>query len=77
MNPDRRKRLAEIHQVLQDWSSALQEAHDEEQDHFDQMPENLQGSERGEKSEAAADALRYAINALNEAMDQIEEAMGT
>ena len=39
------------------------------------MPENLQGSERYEKMEEAADALSDAMEKIGEAMEQIRVAI--
>lgn len=48
--------------------------HDEEEEYKDNMPENLQSSERYEKAEAAVDALGSAVSSLEEVLDYIEEA---
>ena len=51
----------------------------EEQESLDNMPENLQGSERYEISEAAVDSLDEAHDALEEiknALDYLNEAKG-
>lgn len=42
----------------------------------DNIPENLQSSERYERAEAAVDALYSAVSSLEEALDYIEEAQG-
>ena len=45
---------------------------DEEQDYYDNIPENLQYSQRAEDSEAAIDNLDEALDLLNEAYDAEE-----
>ena len=47
---------------------------DAEQDCLDNMPENLQYSERYEKMEAAIDNLETAVERIDEAKDCLEEA---
>ncbi len=45
----------------------------EEQDAYDNMPENLQYSMRGEESSDAIDSLQEAVDALDEATDIFNE----
>lgn len=49
-------------------------ARDEEQDCLDNMPENLEYSDRYEKMENAVDKLEDAISSIEEARDALEEA---
>lgn len=46
----------------------------QEEDALDNMPENLQGSERYEKIEAAADLLNDASECIDSAIEKINEA---
>jgi uncharacterized coiled-coil DUF342 family protein len=71
MNNQRRKQISAILNELADLRSRVEELQNEEQDYFDNMPENLQQSERGEKAEQAASRLEDALTAL----DEIEEAL--
>lgn len=57
MNASRRKRIEEAKGILES-------VRDEEQEAYDNMPENFQNGERGEKSQAAIDALENAISEL-------------
>lgn len=52
----------------------LSSALDAEQDCYDNIPENLQESERCEKMEEAIDNLESAIEKLSEAKDYISDA---
>ena len=45
----------------------------DEQDYFDMMPENLQGSMNGMNSEEAIDKMDDAIACVEEAIEAIEE----
>lgn len=47
---------------------------DGEEDALDNMPENLQGSERYEKIEAAVDLLNDASECIDAAIEKINEA---
>ena len=46
---------------------------DEEQDAYDNIPENLQYSRRGEESEEAIDSLQEAYDFLDEINEQMSE----
>ena len=47
---------------------------DEEEDAFDNIPENLQGSERYEKTEDAIDCLNDASENIDAAIEKLNEA---
>lgn len=72
MNNARRKQIASIKTEIEEKLSLLQELQEEEQDYFDNMPENLQYSERGEKSEQAADDLQNIIDEIQSQLEELE-----
>lgn len=72
MNKQRRARLSEAHSLLGRAVSIVERAKDEEQDSFDNLPENLQSSERGELMEEAIDELQTAIDSISDAMEHID-----
>lgn len=74
MNNLRRKTLQNLYDIIANAKDNLDEVRDEEECYKDNMPENLQGSERYERSEEAIDALESAISSLEDALDSIEEA---
>lgn len=74
MNSKRRKMIYEIIRDLQSALYRLESVKDEEEYYFDNMPENLQGSIRGEESQDAINALEDAYDSLSEAIDSIELA---
>lgn len=76
MNNDRRKRIGAVLGELQVQLEALQGLAEEEREAYDNMPEGLQQSERGEASSAAADALGSAVSDLESAIASLEEAGG-
>lgn len=74
MNNLRRKTLQDLYDIIANAKDNLDEVRDEEECYKDNMPENLQGSERYERAEEAIDALESAISSLEDALDSIEEA---
>ena len=74
MNKARRKTLQELYDIITEAKDKLDAVRDEEEEYKDNIPENLQCSERYERAEAAVDALESAVSSLEEALDYIEEA---
>lgn len=75
MNKIRRKALNDIMERMEMLKCELEVLRDEEQDYLDNMPENLQGSERYEAAESAVDNMDSAVDDLADAISYIEEAM--
>lgn len=75
VNDKRRGRLRNALRTLELVRSAVESAADEEKDGVDNCPENLQGSDRFERMEEAADHLEDAVGSLDEAADHIREAI--
>ena len=73
MNKKRRMEIQKVIDKIEAINGLLEDILSEEQDAFDNMPESLQSSERGEMSEAAQESLEAAIDALGEAIDCLEE----
>lgn len=74
MNKLRRKTLQELYDIIAEAKDNLDAVRGEEEEYKDNIPENLQSSERYERAEAAVDALESAVSSLEEALDYIEEA---
>ena len=74
MNNDRRKELNKGLALLQEAFSILELARDEEGYTFENMPENLQGSERGQRTEEAYGQLESACCVIEEAISECESA---
>ena len=74
MNKARRKQLEEVVSMVETAKEMLEEILDDEQDYYDNIPENLQGSERSEASETAISLIEDAIGDLDSAIDNINEA---
>lgn len=75
MNAVRRKKLAIIMEELEELKGSVEELLEEEEEYRDNMPENLQGSERYEKADEACDSLYEVVSNLEEAIDGIDTAM--
>ena len=84
MNKARRQELSDVIRGLnriQDtddlyaWINTLDSIKDDEQSYYDNIPENLQYSQRAETSEAAIDNLEDALDLLNELynMDEFDK----
>lgn len=88
MNKIRRKELARIIEKLEaldalraEIQEEIESVMDEEQEAFDNMPEGLQESERGEQMQEYIDAMQYAMDDLENfdiesIMDQLQEIIG-
>lgn len=73
MNADRRSRVIKAKQLLEEAKDILEEALNEEDEYRDNIPENLQNSERYEQSEACSDAMDSAISEIDLAIESLEE----
>lgn len=87
MNKQRRKDIAEALKVLaaargkmeeaaSDLATAkdmLEMAQSEEQDYYDNMPENMQGGDKGSTAEQAASDLENAVSETDSAADTLQE----
>jgi hypothetical protein len=75
MNKLRRKDLERARALIDEARSIIETAAEEERDYYDNMPEAIQASERGDMAEEAASALESAVEQLDEALDSIETAV--
>ena len=74
MNRIRRKQIADLVEKLYVIQSDLETIKDEEEEYRDNIPENLQTSERYEKADNACDCLDSALYSLEELLGYLEEA---
>ena len=73
MNKERRKKLACVISKLQDNAGILMAIQEEEQMAFDNLPEGLQTSEKGEKMEEAVSQLEEAVSQIEDIVQNLEE----
>lgn len=74
MNNNRRKEIRNIIEQLESIRAQIENIRDDEQDCIDNMPENLQGSERCETAEAAVENLDLAIEPFEELINNLSES---
>lgn len=73
MNKIRRKRIENAIEKLEKIMAEFEDIRDDEQDCFDNLPESLQYSERGETMEEAIDVLDTVLDNINDAIDAARE----
>lgn len=75
MNAKTRKELSEIRDILQEQLDQLEGYRDDESAKYDNLPEGLQSSERGEAMQEAAETLDSACDSLQEAIESLGEIL--
>lgn len=75
MNKEKRNDLNTARELLERAKGIVGTVRDREQDCLDNIPENLEGSERYSTMESAIDSLDDAIDKIEEAQGSIDEAM--
>lgn len=75
MNKARRRSIENVLNQLRDLQTSVEELRDEEQEHLNNIPQNLQGSTRCNESERAVDNLDSAYYSIDEACGYLEDAM--
>ena len=75
MNKERRKWLEKTIATLEDQSAELESICEEEQEAYDNMPESLQDSERGQALYDNIDALESAASDLDDVISDLQEIL--
>lgn len=75
MNKPTRKRLQKMIDSLETLKAELEEIGENEQERLDNIPENLQGSERYEKAETICGYLEDAIYPFEEIIEKLTDAI--
>ena len=73
MNKTRKNSIKEVKLLLYSLRLQLEKIRDTEQGIYDNIPENLQGSEKAEESETSIEEIDEAIVNIDEAIDHLEE----
>lgn len=83
MNNARRKELETIAgqvkeaiAVLEGLKTDVEQAQSEEQDALDNLPDSFRDGEKGEKAQAAIEAMEEVMDKIQEAIDALEEVEG-
>lgn len=77
MNKARRLKLAIIKKQLLDLTFEIEKVEDEEQSAFDNLPEGIADSERGEQMTEFVELLNSSRDKIDEAMEEIDEVIET
>ena len=72
MNKQRRHELRVAQEHLEKAKVIIETAQSEEQDSFDNLPENLQGGDQGQKLEENVETLQTAFDSCEEALSSLE-----
>lgn len=75
MNKLRRKWIEKVVDALTESLGEIESIQSEEEEYRDNIPENLQESERYERADEACENLEAAYNSLEEAIDYLNESM--
>lgn len=73
MNKARRQQLSKWLAEIEEIKDNLETICSDEEEYFDNMPENLQGSQRGMDAEEAIEQMNEAVSSIEEAISIIEE----
>lgn len=76
MNNKRRSRIDKAVSHLEPLLDIIRDILSEEQDAYDNLPENLQDSEKGSVMEDCIQSLEDALDSIEEAVSYLEEAKG-
>lgn len=77
MNKSQRKDLVDFMKQIYEILTKLEEMKDIEQDKFDNLPENIQYSDKGQKFEDNVEALDNIIDLLNDATDSLSDIINS
>ena len=75
MNKDRRNRISECIEKLEDIKSELEAIRDEECEAYENLPESLQYSERGDMMQECMDEIDDAVSNFDDIIDQLNEVI--
>lgn len=75
MNKSRRQQLRKWLEDIEAIKNELERIIEDEQEYYDNIPENLQGSERASDSEEAIDNMNEAVSTIEEAMGIVEDVV--
>jgi len=76
MNRERRKEIEEIRGKLAELWDRLDGVRAEEEEAYDNLPQSIQDSERGETMLTGLQALEDALDRIDNAKDALDEAVG-
>lgn len=75
MNKKRRAELTAIAESLEKLHNRVEACKDEEEDYLNNIPENLQGSDKYDQADANVDSLNAVLSSLEEAANELDEVI--
>lgn len=75
MNNLRRKEIRKALESIEEIKTNLESISEEERESFENLPEGIQDSERGQLLEAYADAIEYAYGDLDTVISQLTDIL--
>jgi len=75
MNNQRRKEIRKGLKLLEEAKDIFEETGTDERDSYDNLPDNLQDSDKAYAMEEAADTLDDAVDAIEDMIDTIENIL--
>ena len=75
MNKQRRKEISVVITKLENIKEELENILGDEQDYYDNIPENLQMSERADQSSEAIDIMEDVVSSIDDITNQLEEVI--
>jgi len=75
MNKQRRAEIQKLIDRAEELNQDILAIQDEEQEYYDNMPEGIQSSEKGELAETAASLLEQAADSASEISQYLEDAI--
>ena len=75
MNKERKKRIMDVKEILGNAVDELEDIRSEEEMAMENIPENLQNSEKYALMEDAVDALEDAYGSVSDAIDSLDEIL--
>lgn len=76
MNRKRREAISEIVERLEELMSDVECLRDEESEAYENLPEGIQLSDRGERMSGCVDSLEEALGCIEESIGYLMEAKG-
>lgn len=76
MNKENRKKIEEFVTKLEDIKSGIEDMQAGEEDKYDNLPEGIQDSEKGEAICDAIENLSCAASSLEESIDYLNDTIG-
>ena len=73
MNKARRKQIAAAIGILETVKETIEDIRGAEEDAYDNLPESIQESDKGEEMQEYVEALEDACDSLDEALDRLSD----